>query len=749
MQQTEVEKTQITTLLGIFFMIMMAVFAAEVTVMQLYGDLFTHVSIVHGAFLDSSTLVLIIALPLWFFVFRPAFREKIRKDGAYASIAFFLYLKILAGLFLIQLLIMFFLPDLLVHVPPTLENLADGALTVLFSAPLFWWLLYRLELHYRLEPLADFIDAPTTLYILLLFMIFLADMLQEIIFPQLHLQMSDVQFQLFDALITVLLIAPLLFILVVRPLRRLARSEMARSNAIYDQVVDAIVKTDQEGTIASFNLAAQNIFGFRADEMIGKPTSILLDSEQIDLPALLQQLATDAEADPVKFNELIASRRDGSDLVLDVSISKIKLEGPDEFLLLLRDISDRKAAEDALLATDAIFREIFNQSEDAILFFEPGSGDILDVNARTEALYGFSKRELQEQGIKAFCDQDVLARLAEMIRGISTSGSAQIDRLVNLRQDGSAIVVSIRGKMMTLQGAQVIYCTVRDISERVRLENEALEIQAKLIHANKMTSLGLLVSGVAHEINNPNNYVLSNAQLLSKIWKDALIILEQYYQEHGDFLVGGIKFSELEDHTPEIFHGITDGSRRINAIVTDLKRFVRQDTTLMMAEVDINKVVSSAVSMLHHELIKHTDNLQVRLVENLPPVRGSSQQLGQVIINLLMNACQALPDKSCTVRLETAHDTETGQVRISVSDQGCGLSDEAGEKIFEPFFTTKMEVGGTGLGLSISQTIVKDHGGQIDFSTETNKGTTFIVRLPVERCENRQERDVRTGKNGM
>lgn len=710
---------------------MMAIFAAEVTVMQLYSGLFAELAIIQRALIDATTLILFISLPLWFFVFSPAYREKIKEDAGYLKVALVLFVEVLTGLYIIQLLIMLVLPDLMAVVPQQVESLVDGGLTVLFSAPLFMWLFYRLELHSRTEPLADFLNAPITLYILLLFMIFLADMLQEIIFHQFDLYMTDILFQLFDALISILLIAPLLLFLVVRPLRRMARSEKARSSIIYDQVVDAIIKIDHEGVIESFNMAAENVFGLRADDMIGKPAGLLLDRGQIDLTAALQKLVDDAEAKPLRLNELSAQHSDGSRLVLNVSISKIKLDGPDEFLLLLRDISERKAAEDALLATDAIFREIFNQTEDAIIFLEPGSGEILDVNARAESLYGYTKRELQEEGIRSFCDDDVFILFKDMISKVDDLGSAQIDRLVNHRKDREQIVVSVRGKMMTLQGAQVIYCTVRDISDRVRIETEARDIQAKLIHTNKMTSLGLLVSGVAHEINNPNNFVLSNAQLLSKIWTDAQIVLNQYYREHGDFMIGGMQFSDLENHTPDIFHGITDGSRRINKIVSDLKRFVRQDVNLINAEVDINKVATEAVSMLNHEMIRYTDNFHIDLADDLPLIKGSSQQLGQVIINLLMNACQALPDKNCAVWLETKYDQEHNQVMLSVRDQGCGLPDEIKEKILEPFFTTKLDSGGTGLGLSISQTILKEHGGKIEFSSQTETGTTFTVTLPV------------------
>ncbi len=731
MQNPEVGKTQFSTLFGVFFLMMMAVFAAEVTVMELYADHFARISVIQRAFLDTSTLVLIIALPLWFFVFNPAFREKIKDDGGYMTVAFSLYVKVLAGLYLIQLLIMLVLPELMQYLPAPFESLIDGALTAAISAPLFWRLLYRLELHYRLEPLAGFLNAPNTLYVLLLFMTFLADMLQEIFFHQLNLDLSAIHVQLLDALVSVILIAPLLLILVVRPLCRLAQSEKARTNAIYDQATEAIVKIDFQGTILSFNLAAQTIFGFRSEEILGKSASLLLDHRQIDFTAVMQQLIDDVETRPLRFCALTASRHDGAVLTLDVSISKVDLEGPDEFLLLLSDISKGKATEDALLATDAIFREIFNQTEDAILFFEPGSGKILDVNSTTESLYGFSKRELQDQGIKAFCADDDRNRFSALLSGIDASCSSKVDQLVNHRRDGQQIVVSIHGKMITLQGEPVIYCTIRDISERVRLENEARKIQSKLIHANKMTSLGLMVSGVTHEINNPNNYVLSNAQLLAKIWKDAQIILRQYYREHGEFVLGGMPFSELENHTPDLFQGITDGSRRINAIVNDLKRFVRQDSPQTLTAVDINEVASSAVSILRQELARHTDNFYIDLADNLPPINGSSQQLGQVIINLLMNASQSLPDKNCAIWLETGYDPQYRLVKISVRDQGRGMPEELKDKVLEPFFSTRLDSGGTGLGLSISQTIVKSHGGQIVFFSQLNKGTTFTVTLPV------------------
>ena len=137
---------------------------------------------------------------------------------------------------------------------------------------------------------------------------------------------------------------------------------------------------------------------------------------------------------------------------------------------------------------------------------------------------------------------------------------------------------------------------------------------------------------------------------------------------------------------------------------------------------DVNHVATSAVSILHYELSKYTDNFHLELAENIPLVKGSSQQLGQVIINLLMNACQALPDKDCGIWMTTGYDPVAGQVTITVRDEGSGISREDSNRILEPFFTTKLDRGGTGLGLSICQSILKEHNAVLEFHSEPGRG---------------------------
>ena len=364
-------------------------------------------------------------------------------------------------------------------------------------------------------------------------------------------------------------------------------------------------------------------------------------------------------------------------------------------------------------------------------FFGPGSLTLIDVNATAEALFGRPRHELIAGGLDNLLTQPAAARLRATLNQLGPGGVAQIETVTSLRPDGGEAIISVRGKIMTVQKVDMIYTTFRDVTERVRLETESREIQAKLIHTNKMTSLGLMVSGVAHEINNPNNLILANATLLDRCWADARKVLRDHARENGDFFIGGVPFSEFEAHAPQLHAGILDGSRRISAIVGDLKGFARREQEGVVQNVDVNQVATTAIAIVHFELAKHTRNFHLDLAGQLPPVRGSSQQLGQVVVNLLMNSCQSLPDASRDIWLTTAYDTAADEVVIVVRDAGCGMSPEVRRRVLEPFFTTRIDRGGTGLGLSICYSIVKSHQGTLTFTSVPGAGSEFIVRLPA------------------
>jgi len=280
-------------------------------------------------------------------------------------------------------------------------------------------------------------------------------------------------------------------------------------------------------------------------------------------------------------------------------------------------------------------------------------------------------------------------------------------------------------------GVKNVIEIARDITGRIRMEQEAKMMQTRLIHANKMTSLGTLVSGVVHEINNPNSYILSNAQLFSDIWKDVVKILSKQYRGKQDFQLGGLGFSQVRKSTPEMLDGIIEGSERISKIINTLKSFARPDATGMDGKVDIRRAIKYSRSILSSQIKKSTKKFRVNIEKKLPPVKGNSQQIEQVILNLIMNSLQALPDKNYGVWISAAVSKKAGFVLITVRDEGVGMSRDVIDRATEPFFTTRLDSGGTGLGLSISYSIIKEHGGSLEFESGPGKGTTVSIELPI------------------
>lgn len=275
----------------------------------------------------------------------------------------------------------------------------------------------------------------------------------------------------------------------------------------------------------------------------------------------------------------------------------------------------------------------------------------------------------------------------------------------------------------------------REIGERKRAMQQLEERQRLLIQADKMTTLGILVSGVAHEINNPNGVVMLNVPLLQKAWRDAEPILDERYRHLGDFTLGWLKYSRMRREIPHLLGETLEIAQRIRRIVDDLKDFSRRDDSGMAARVDLNEVVAAAVRLVEPTVRKATARFSVQCDVNLPPVRGNAQRLEQVIVNLVVNACQALTDQDQGVVLETGLSMETGQVWLKIRDQGCGIPEENLEHLLDPFFTTKRESGGTGLGLWVSSGIVKDHGGRLEFESLSGGGTVVTLSLPAWKGE--------------
>lgn len=225
--------------------------------------------------------------------------------------------------------------------------------------------------------------------------------------------------------------------------------------------------------------------------------------------------------------------------------------------------------------------------------------------------------------------------------------------------------------------------------------------------------------------------MLLNSNNLSDIWRDLKPLLDQWLATEGEFIIAGMQYSDMRDDVAALIDGISEGSERIRKIVQSLKDFARRDSGGMDQSVHVNQLIESSAIILSNLIRKTTDHFKIDCDSDLPVIRGNMQQIEQVVLNLVTNACQSLEDKSRAVTVSTRYIAEENAVQIKVSDQGIGISEDNLKHIMDPFFTTKRDSGGTGLGLSISYNIIKSHNGNLSISSKTGCGTTAVIKLPV------------------
>ncbi len=403
-------------------------------------------------------------------------------------------------------------------------------------------------------------------------------------------------------------------------------------------------------------------------------------------------------------------------------------------LLRVPDLLEQRTRK--LLLAEERFRKVFEGLSSISIQGYREDGTVFYWNKASESLYGYSAAEaiggnLFDLIIPEAMKESVRTHVDGMMR---TGDGGPAGELCLRRKDGSPVHVYSNYVVLRGESDPEMYCIDIDLSERKRYEAMALQ-------AEKLAALGTLVSGVAHEVNNPNNFVMLNAPLLKEAWQSITPILERYEKEQGDFEVAGLAYSEMKTQIPELFDGIEEGAARIRQIVADLKTYARAEPDTVRMDVDLNDVVESSVRLLRPLVKKATRHFSVRYGDNVPVFKGNPQRLGQVAVNLIVNACEALPDETRAVEVRTGWRPDSREVFFEVRDEGGGIPEALLTKIFDPFFTTKGASGGTGLGLPMCNGIVQDHGGALTFQTAPGKGTIATVTIPVgKRAEENDER---------
>lgn len=386
-----------------------------------------------------------------------------------------------------------------------------------------------------------------------------------------------------------------------------------------------------------------------------------------------------------------------------------------------------------------LFADIFGISKGNVLgktIFDLVGSDLAEVFAVSEEGLYSGNEKFECEVTMPYADgtmHNILIHSASYRMGDNERGI--VGMLIDITQRKEyELQISEQGNKLR-ETNESLLTTIEDVN---KAHEELKKAQLQLVHSEKLASIGQLSAGIAHEINNPLGYVKSNIVTSKKYFNkyidfvdscdellDTSNNLEEFKQQFKD-LVKTKKLNMIKENFTSVGEDIEDGLDRIRKIVLDLKLFARSDTADDIEPLDINEVFESVLSIVWNE-VKYKAEL-VKDLSEVPKIKATAQKLGQVFINLIVNAAHAITEKG-TITVRTY--SEDNYVYAEVEDDGVGLADDIKENIFNPFFTTKAAGEGTGMGLSISSDIVQKLGGELYFDSDLGHGTKFIIKLPV------------------
>jgi two-component system sensor kinase FixL len=507
-----------------------------------------------------------------------------------------------------------------------------------------------------------------------------------------------------------------------------------RHRAVVEAAVDAIITIEERGIIDSVNPAAEKMFGYSAQELIGHNIKILMPSphkEEHD-GYIARYLATGEKRIIGIRREVAGLRKDGRIFPVDLSVAEARLGDRRMFVGIHRDISERKRAEEALAESQARIRAILEVAAEGIISIDE-RGVMQTMNPAAERIFGYSAEEVVGKNISMLMPSPYRDEHDGYIARYLATGEKKIigigREVVGLRKDDATFPMDLSVAEVRLENWRGFVGTIRDITERKRAENALQEsksnlektvgeLQAKneevrvmtqqLWQAAKLASVGELAASIAHELNNP----LATVSLRVE---SALV------------------HTPADDPRRRALEIIEQETKRMGELVANLLQFSRRGQE-EISTVDVRQELTKAMELIHHHIRKSLITVVQELPENTPIIYADRQKLRQVFLNLLTNASDAmLQGGTLTLRTGPAF-LESGMpaVRIEISDTGVGIPLEHLGRVFDPFFTTKEEGSGTGLGLAICRRVVEEHHGTIRIVSEVGKGTTMHIVLPAK-----------------
>jgi PAS domain S-box-containing protein len=472
------------------------------------------------------------------------------------------------------------------------------------------------------------------------------------------------------------------------------RVSEASYRAIFDAAEDAIFVHDLDtGAIVDVNPKACATFGYSRDEF-----------RRLDIGELGSGVAPYTRESAVRlFARAVAGEqlhlewhtrlKDGRLRWHEVFGKRATIGGKDRILSLARDITDRKAAEEALAASEEQYRSMFNASIDGLALWD-AAGELVDTNPALARMYGYA----------GVADWSGPSYPGEFLRTVAAGASLHTETSAQ-RHDGSTLELELHGVPMLYRGEPHVLTIARDITEKKRSAAELARQRDSLYQREKLAALGSLLAGVAHELNNPLSVVVARAVLL---------------EEQGNTATQAAALK------------IRSAAERCARIVRTFLAMARQQQP-ERGPVAMNEVVFAALDIAAYAVRSSGIEVQLDLAEDLPLIHADADQLHQVLLNLIINAQQSLQDRPPPHLLQVTSRFDAGADRlvVTVADNGPGIPPELRVRVFEPYFTTKPTGVGTGVGLAVSLGIVEAHGGTLTVDCPPTGGAVFTVMLPV------------------
>ncbi len=518
--------------------------------------------------------------------------------------------------------------------------------------------------------------------------------------------------------------------------QREAEEKLKLYKEIFMHTSDGITLIDPDGKIIERNPAHRQYSGFSDDELYGKSLAEFICDES--LAAVDEAIA---KKDSFR-GEIKIHNKKGDNIDIDLSLFPIYDDSGELicFAGMGRDISKRKRAEEALQASEERFRNLVEKANDIIYSLTP-EGVFSYVPPNWTSILGHDVSEVQGSSFALFVHPDDLQACMDYFEKVMAGETMSGIEYRVKHKDGSwRWHTSSASPLKDENGNVVSYIGVaHDITEKMKVledlaqANKHLkETQIQLIQSEKMASLGLLVAGIAHEINTPIGAVNSMHDTLVRSTRKLKGILRSNLSEQYEQNQELQSILRIIDDANKV---IESGTDRVTNIVRRLRSFARLDEA-ELKKTDIHEGLEDTLTIIHHEL-KHKA-VVIKNYGDIPPIPCYPGPLNQVFLNLLVNASQAIKDKG---EIKIATHREGKSVFIEIQDNGTGISAEHLKRVFDPGFTTKGVGVGTGLGLSICYQIIQDHRGEIKVESEVGRGTTFTIILPMDLGENSVEDD--------